>query len=104
MNSFNHYSFGAVCQWLINRSLGIERDEAHPGFRHFILRPEPDPTGQMTFARGHLDTRFGRIESAWERNKDGNVHYEFTIPQGTSATLILPGTEPQEIGEGKHSF
>ncbi|MCH5175664.1 MAG: family 78 glycoside hydrolase catalytic domain [Prevotellaceae bacterium] len=102
MNSFNHYSFGAVCQWLISRSLGIERDEAHPGFRHFILRPTPDPTGQMTFARGHLDTRFGRIESAWEIG-DGKVHYEFTIPQGTSATLILPDAEPQEIGEGHHN-
>lgn len=104
MNSFNHYSFGAVGQWLISRSLGIERDEANPAFHHFTLRPEPDPTGQMTFARGHLDTRFGRIESAWQTDQDGKVHYEFTIPQGTTATLILPHQKPQEIGEGKHSF
>ena len=104
MNSFNHYSFGAVGQWLINRSLGIERDEATPGFRHFILRPEPDPTGQMTFARGHLDTRFGRIESSWQLDQNGIVHYEFTVPQGTTATLILPNKAPQELGKGKHSF
>lgn len=104
MNSFNHYSFGAVGQWLLNRVLGIERDESRPGFQHFILRPEPDPTGQMTFARGHLDTRFGRIESSWQADSNGNIHYEFTVPRGTTATLILPGKEPQELGEGHHLF
>ena len=46
MNSFNHYSFGAVGQWMIAYSLGIQRDE--PGFRKFILQPEPDPTGTIT--------------------------------------------------------
>ena len=43
MNSFNHYSFGAVGQWMMAYSLGIQRDE--PGFQKFILQPEPDPTG-----------------------------------------------------------
>ena len=104
MNSFNHYSFGAVGQWLINRCLGIERDEACPGFRHFILRPEPDPTGQMTYARGHLDTAYGRIRSSWTTAPDGTITYDFTLPSGTSATLILPGQEPKEIGAGTHHF
>ena len=104
MNSFNHYSFGAVGQWLINRCLGIERDEDSPGYTHFVLRPEPDPTGQMTYARGHLDTRHGRIESSWQIYKeDGSVRYEFTIPEGTSATLMLPGQEPQELEAGHHA-
>ena len=49
MNSFNHYSFGAVGQWMMAYSLGIQRDE--PGFKKFILQPEPDPTGVMTSAR-----------------------------------------------------
>ena len=102
MNSFNHYSFGAVGQWLINRCIGIERDEAAPGYRHFVLRPEPDPTGQMTFARGHLDTAFGRIESSWQLNADGTADYGFTIPQGTSATLLLPGMPPRELAEGSY--
>lgn len=102
MNSFNHYSFGAVGQWLINRCIGIERDEAAPGYRHFVLRPEPDPTRQMTFARGHLDTAFGRIESSWQLNADGTADYAFTIPQGTSATLLLPGMPPRELAEGSY--
>ncbi len=104
MNSFNHYSFGAVGQWLINRCLGIERDEEHPGFSHFILRPEPDPTGKMTYARGYLDTRYGRIESCWQTNPDSSISYTFTIPEGTSATLLLSGKTPTELKQGKHQF
>lgn len=102
MNSFNHYSFGAVGQWLINRCLGIERDEANPGYQHFTLRPQPDPTGKMTYARGHLDTRHGRIESSWKSNDDGTTSYEFTVPEGTGATLLLPGQPPKELKPGKH--
>ena len=104
MNSFNHYSFGAVGQWMINRCLGIERDTEQPGWKHFYLRPVPDPTGEMTFARGHHDTSFGRIESSWTREKDGTVTYRFTIPHGTTATLMLPGKSPQEIKAGHHEF
>ena len=44
MNSFNHYSFGAVGQWMMAYSLGIQRDE--PGFRKFVLQPGPIPTGR----------------------------------------------------------
>ena len=104
MNSFNHYSFGAVGQWLVNRCLGIERDEQHPGYSHFILRPEPDPTGKMTFARGFLDTRHGRIESSWQIQGDGTIGYSFTIPAGTSATLLLPGKASVELEPGEYSF
>lgn len=48
MNSFNHYSFGAVGAWMYAYSLGIMRDEHHPGFKHFVLCPKVDPTGKMT--------------------------------------------------------
>lgn len=89
MNSFNHYSFGAVVAWMYNYSLGIRRDEASPGFKHFILQPEVDATGHLTFAQGHYDSMYGRIESRWECKK-GITVYAFTIPANTSATVILP--------------
>ena len=104
MNSFNHYSFGAVGQWLINRCLGIERDEQQPGFKHFYLRPVADPTGQMTYARGHYDSPYGRIESGWERKADGVIEYTFTIPEGTTATVILPGQKPRLMTAGKYTL
>jgi alpha-L-rhamnosidase len=97
MNSFNHYSFGAVGQWLMARSLGIERDE--PGFRAFILQPEPDPTGTMTWAEGHYESMYGRIRSAWKIDGDVLI-YQATVPANTTATLFLPAASAASVSEG----
>lgn len=97
MNSFNHYSFGAVGQWMMAYSLGIQRDD--PGFRKFILQPEPDPTGMMSWAEGYYDSMYGRIESAWK--VDGKVlTYRATVPANTTATLYLPTSDPDSVREG----
>ncbi|MDL2241418.1 glycoside hydrolase family 78 protein [Bacteroidales bacterium OttesenSCG-928-L03] len=97
MNSFNHYSFGAVASWMYNYSLGIERDESSPGFKHFLLKPEPDPTGQMTFAQGHYDSMYGRIESEWQVEGE-TCRFQFTIPANTTASLLLEA-HPDNITE-----
>lgn len=98
MNSFNHYSFGSIGSWMYNYSLGIERDEEFPGFKHFILKPEPDPTEQMTFAKGYYDSMYGRIKSSWEINDD-NCEYHFHVPANTTATLYLKATDENKIYE-----
>lgn len=101
MNSFNHYSFGAVASWMYNYSLGIERDGNVPGFKHFLLKPEIDPTGEMTFAEGHYDSMYGRIESAWEV-KDEICFYSISVPANTTATLFLKAPSPEKItGNGR---
>lgn len=99
MNSFNHYSFGAVGQWMVAYSLGIQRDENSPGFKHFILKPEIDTTGQMTRAEGFCESMYGRIESAW-KVEEGTLIYRATVPANTTATLYLPtsGTDVTENG------
>lgn len=89
MNSFNHYAFGSVTNWLMQNSLGIARDEAAPAFKHFFLQPEPDVTGGLTEARGHYDSMYGRIESSWNKTAQG-FSYRFTVPANTTATLLLP--------------
>lgn len=89
MNSFNHYSFGSVGEWLYTHSLGIQRDENYPGFKHFILAPEIDPTGKLTFAKGFYNSLYGKIKSEW-RVKDDKILYEFSIPANTTATIYLP--------------
>lgn len=96
MNSFNHYSFGAVAAWMYNYSLGIKRDEASPGFKHFILQPEMDATGHLTYAKGYYDSMYGRIESRWEC-ESGATKYVFTIPANTSATAILPAQSLKDV-------
>jgi alpha-L-rhamnosidase len=89
MNSFNHYSFGAVAAWMYTHSLGIQRDEASPGYKHFILQPTPDPTGKITFAKGHVETMYGKISSEWIK-QGKQTTYRFTIPANTSAEVKLP--------------
>lgn len=96
MNSFNHYAFGSVTNWLMQRSLGIARDEEQPGFQHFYLQPLADPTGALQYAKGHYDSPYGRIESGWEVTADG-VIYRFVVPANTQATLRLPAKELTSI-------
>lgn len=96
MNSFNHYSFGAVGQWMMAYSLGIQRGE--PGFRRFVLQPEPDPTGGIKSAEGHYDSMYGRIRSAWK--VDGKtLTYRATVPANTAATLYLPAADAGSVRE-----
>ena len=99
MNSFNHYSFGAVGQWMMAYSLGIQRDESHPGFKHFVLQPHHDPSGEMTWAKGHYDSMYGRISSAWAVD-NGKLTYTATVPANTTATLYLPTASADSVTEG----
>jgi len=98
MNSFNHYSFGAVAAWMYNYSLGIQRDPDHPGFKHFILEPIPDPTGQMTYAKGYYDSMYGRIQSEWKLI-DGGWEYRVSVPANTTATLTLKAASIKKVKE-----
>jgi alpha-L-rhamnosidase len=92
MNSFNHYSFGAIEEWMFSYMLGIRPVESDPGYHSFIL--EPRPGGTIRYARGSYDTVYGRIESSWHwLEGDDGVEYEFVIPANTSARLQLPASE-----------
>lgn len=96
MNSFNHYSFGAVGQWMMAYSAGIQRDE--PGFRKFLLQPEPDPTGEMTSVEAYYESMYGKIESEWKT--DGEIlSYRAVVPANTTAKLYLPASSVKEIRE-----
>ncbi len=96
MNSFNHYSFGAIGQWMIAYSIGIQRDE--PGFKKFLLQPEPDPSGKMKWAKGYYDCEYGRINSEW-KIENQQLIYTATVPVNTTATLYLPAKDPASITE-----
>jgi alpha-L-rhamnosidase len=103
MNSFNHYSFGAVAAWMYNHSLGIQRDEKSPGFKHFYLRPVPDPTGVLTHAQGHISSMYGKISSAWSVQNE-QVTYSVEVPANTSAELTLAVKRGSKIKEGSRNW
>nr|HPR33619.1 family 78 glycoside hydrolase catalytic domain [Prolixibacteraceae bacterium] len=94
MNSFNHYAYGAIGEWLYTYVAGIRIDEENPGYRHFFLSPHPG--GGLTFAKAAYESPYGRIVSDWKRN--GNtMNYSLEIPANTTATVILPFAVLEEV-------
>ena len=88
MNSFNHYAYGSVCAWLYKSVLGIDADPEAPGYRHILLRPRPDR--RLGYARGAVDTPFGRVETAW-RYTDEGLALGVSVPVNATAALTLEG-------------
>ncbi len=101
MNSFNHYAYGAIGEWLYTYVAGIKIDEANPGYKHFYLAPNPG--GGLTNASAEFESMYGKIKSAW-KIEAGNFVYDVEVPANTTATVILPNSEKKELGSGKYSF
>lgn len=87
MNSFNHYAYGAIEEWIMSHNLGIQRDENRPGYKHILMQPKIDDT--FSFVKGGFRSVYGDISSAWEIKPSG-TEIEFTIPANTTATFTLP--------------
>jgi len=88
MNSFNHYAYGCVCEWIWETAAGISADTAEPGFLHIIMKPVPDK--RLGFVKAHYDSASGPITSEWKYEGDKWI-WDFSIPQGSYATVTLPG-------------
>ena len=101
MNSFNHYAYGAVEEFVYRHVCGINPDPERPGFRHVFLKPQP--SADLGEASCRFDSPCGRYESSW-KIAGGKTTYRFRIPFGCTATLSLPGKEPRELGPGIHKF
>lgn len=100
MNSFNHYAYGAIGQWMVERVAGLSPDPAHPGYKHFFIRPLPG--GPLESARAELETPYGKAVSAW-MNRNGKLVLDVTVPPNTTATIQFPdGRKPQTVSAGTH--
>ena len=101
MNSFNHYSYGAVVGWFYSSILGIR--PAEPGFKSVTLHPVLG--GGLTWAKGGTMTPYGRIDVEWRLQKDGTYRYNVTLPKGIEARLQAKDTNVPLTGDGrKHTF
>lgn len=103
MNSYAHYSFGAVCEWMFQTLAGI--DTAGAGYRKIILRPSPPSAGSnpnvepIGWVKAHYDSLQGRIVSHWKRTGD-RFELEVVVPPNTTATLFLPASDRDSVREG----
>ena len=96
MNSFNHYAYGAIGDWLYRVVAGIELDPQAPGYKRVHFWPQPDR--RLSYARAGLDSMYGRLESAW-RLKDGRFLLAVTVPANTQAVVYLPVQAAEDITE-----
>ena len=100
MNSFAHYSFGAVCEWMFSTLAGIDTDGV--GYQHIILKPSPATQGSnparetINWVKAHYDSIHGRISSQW-RCQGERFEFETTIPANTTATVFLPAKAADEV-------
>jgi alpha-L-rhamnosidase len=114
MNSFNHYAYGAVVDWVFSVVGGIDTDGQRPGFARSILKPCPGPG--IDWAETVYESGYGKIKLRWEIS-GGNMNISAEIPPNTDAKLIFPGGGPHVtgglppeagggiiLGSGRHEF
>lgn len=96
MNSFNHYAYGAIGNWMYRVVAGINPDEAQPGYKHIIIAPQPG--GTLTTASANFHSMYGQISSKWVL--DGQkINLEIRIPPNTYATIYLPDAAGKVVME-----
>jgi len=97
MNSFNHYAYGAIGDWMYSVVAGIAIDEKQPGYKHILI--EPRPGGGLSYAKADVDSVYGHVESGW-KIAEGKLTLSVDVPPNTTATVRLPGASVQGVSEG----
>jgi len=96
MNSFNHYAYGAIGDWLYRDMAGLDTDEDTPGYKHAKIMPHTG--GGFTAAAASLETYYGKLSSGWTVEK-GKTVYTIEIPANTGATVCLPAANIGLVSE-----
>jgi alpha-L-rhamnosidase len=100
MNSFNHYAYGAVGDWMYRVVAGLNNDPDQPGYKHILVQPHFG--GGLTYAKATLQTPYGEAASGWK--VDGKtVRVTANVPPNTYATVYLPHAKLSDVREGAFS-
>ena len=118
MNSFNHYAYGAIGEWMYRVIAGIEIDEKSPGYKHVIFYPRPG--GNLTKAGGQYESAYGTVGCEWQLEKDLLTvtcsvpvnttaelrmdHVECVVSSGDVKYVITDGTYTAETGSGHYTW
>ena len=97
IGSLNHYSKGAVCEWLFGEMCGIRAD----GENRFVIAPKPG--GHFTFAGAQYKSVYGTVKSRWEKT-DAGWRYEIAVPANCAARVILPDGTEKTLPAGEYTF
>jgi len=97
MNSFNHYAYGAIGEWMYRVVAGIEIDPEAPGYKHILI--QPNPGGGLSSVRASHRSMYGKVSSAWKL-QDGKFELAVEAPANTRATVRLPKAQIALVTEG----
>jgi alpha-L-rhamnosidase len=102
MNSFNHYAYGAIGDWLYRSVAGIETDENGPGYKQIIIKPYIGK--KILSASADLQTSYGLVSSHW-KIENGNLTIDIEIPANTTCMVYIPAKDMRVVREeGKELF
>ena len=96
MNSYNHYSYGAIGDWMYRTMVGIDTYEDGVGYKHIKIQPHIG--GGFTYASASLQTYYGQISSGWKVGAD-KILMDVEIPANTSATVFVPTKKLSAVSE-----
>jgi len=96
MNSFNHYAYGAVGNWLYTKVAGIQADQETPGYKKTIIKPHI--TEQLTYAKAEYHSVYGKILSHWQMT-DGKLRLNIVVPPNTTAQIHIPAKGIEQVLE-----
>ena len=94
MNSFNHYAYGAIGEWMYKVVAGINIDETAPAYKNIIFKPLPG--GELTSAQASIDSMYGKVSISWKLENQ-NISIDVEIPCNTTAELTLPSANLEQL-------
>jgi alpha-L-rhamnosidase len=101
MNSFNHYAYGAIGDWMYRVVAGIDTDSSGAGYKHITVKPHPG--GELTYAALNYQTYYGQVSTSWKIDQ-GKLSVDIVIPPNTSATVYIPASAAEEVIESGKSL
>jgi alpha-L-rhamnosidase len=107
MNSYNHYAYGAIGDWMYRVTSGIDTDPECPGYKKIIIKPTVG--GNLTYANASYQTPYGKLTSNWKIDGD-TFNLDVEVPANTTATVYVPdynekeGYKMAQIGSGSYHF
>ena len=95
--SLNHIMFGDISAWFYQKLAGINPVVESPGFKHFVIRPQP--AGDLTWVDATTESMYGTIRSKWRLDEDGRFQLDVAVPANTTATICLPNSDVDNVTE-----
>jgi alpha-L-rhamnosidase len=108
MNSYNHYAYGSIVEWIYRYIIGLEMDETKPAYKHFYVQPQFD--SNIEWVKVKRETAYGEIKIEWRIEKE-QAFLHISVPPNTSATLRIDETNwkaehdvGRDLGSGDYKF